>query len=39
METVLKMRGDGMTWGEIAKELGIGKHALTDYRKRNNIGE
>lgn len=38
-EEVLKLRKSGLTWKDIAKYFGVGKHAMTDYRKRNNIGE
>lgn len=38
-DEVIKLRKSGLTWKAIAKYFGVGKHAMTDYRKRNNIGE
>ncbi len=36
---VIKLRETGLTWKSIAKHFGVGKHAMSDYRKRNNLGE
>ena len=36
---VIKLRESGLTWKSIAKQFGVGKHAMSDYRKRNNLGE